>query len=99
MSSCVESGFEAQSAISAPPALSTRIKLAVSVVTCMHAAMRTPVNGCDFSKRARICASTGMLRSAHSMRLRPSAASDASAMSWRGSVAVTGEFTNVLLLG
>jgi len=31
--------------------------------------------------------------------LRPSAASEASAMSCFGIVAVTGEFTNVLLLG
>ena len=39
-SSCVESGFEAQSRTSAPPAFSVRARLAVSVVTCRHAEMR-----------------------------------------------------------
>ena len=65
----------------------------------MHAEIRTPANGCDFSKRSRIWARTGILRSAHSMRLRPSAASDASAMSCFGSVAVTGTFTKISLRG
>src|SRR5437762_1083095 len=37
-SSCVESGFDAQTTTSAPPALRVRIRFAVSVVTCRHAA-------------------------------------------------------------
>ena len=41
-SSWVESGLEAQSAGSAPPALSVRARLAVSAVTCRQAARRTP---------------------------------------------------------
>jgi hypothetical protein len=65
----------------------------------MQAAILTPVNGFDFSKRSRICARTGILRSAHSIFLRPSAASDASAISWRGSVDVTGEFMAFSLIG
>ena len=39
-SSCVESGFDAHSTTSAPPAFSVRMRFAVSVVTCRHAAMR-----------------------------------------------------------
>ena len=81
MSSCVERGFDAQSASSAPPAFSARIRLAVSVVTCIQAAIRIPVNGFSFSKRSLICANTGILRSAHSMRFFPSAANDALAIS------------------
>ena len=92
MSSCVDNGFDAHSAMSAPPAFRTRIKFAVSVVTCMHAAILTPANGCDFSNRSRICARTGMFRSAHSIFKRPAAANDASAMSCFGRVAVTGTF-------
>ncbi|CAB5063337.1 unannotated protein [freshwater metagenome] len=82
MSSCVESGFDAQSDNSAPPAARARIKFAVSVVTCMQAEMRIPVNGFSFSKRVRICASTGMFRSAHSILFLPSAARAKSATSY-----------------
>ena len=42
-SSCVDSGFAAQSATSAPPATSVRIRHAVSAVTCRHAASRDAV--------------------------------------------------------
>ena len=42
-SSCVLSGFDAQSAMSAPPSRSAIIRFAVSVVTCRHAPTRTPV--------------------------------------------------------
>ena len=49
-----EYGFEAQRASSAPPALRVRMRLAVSVVTCIHAENRMPLNGCSFSKRSRI---------------------------------------------
>ena len=39
-SSCVDSGFDAQSTTSAPPAFSVRARFAVSVVTCRHAEIR-----------------------------------------------------------
>jgi hypothetical protein len=39
-SSCVESGFDAQSTTSAPAAFSVRARFAVSVVTWRHAEMR-----------------------------------------------------------
>jgi hypothetical protein len=39
-SSCVDSGFDAQSTTSAPPALRVRARFAVSVVTCRQAEMR-----------------------------------------------------------
>ena len=84
VSSCVDSGLLAHSASSAPPACSARMRLAVSVVTCMQAAIRTPSNGRSFSNRSRIWRSTGIERSAHSMRALPCAARDGSAMSWRG---------------
>ena len=44
-SSCVESGLEATSTTSAPPALSVRTRFAVSVVTCRHADTRRPASG------------------------------------------------------
>ena len=94
VSSWVDNGFDAQSAISAPPALSAIIKFAVSVVTCMQAAIRVPANGFSFAKRSRICASTGMLRPAHSMRFFPSAASAGFAISLRMDVSTV---TAVLL--
>src|SRR6188472_3597006 len=37
--------------------------------------MRTPLSGCSRSKRSRIAASTGICRSAHSIRRTPSGAS------------------------
>src|SRR5215208_5782414 len=74
-SSCVDSGYDAQSTTSAPPAFSVRIRFAVSVVTCRHAATRWPASGCSRSKRSRIAVSTGICRSAHSMRRLPSPAS------------------------
>ena len=74
-SSCVLSGFDAQSAMSAPPSRSAIIRFAVSVVTCRHAAMRSPFSGFSFAKRARICSVTGISRAAHSMRRTPSSAS------------------------
>src|SRR5690606_22028020 len=80
-SSWVLSGLDAASATSAPPVFSVRMRLAVSVVTCMHAAMRTPASGLVFSHSARMSASTGMFSSAHSMRRRPAAARDLSLQS------------------
>ncbi len=58
------------------------MRLAVSVVTCMHAPTRTPASGCSFSNRARMVSSTGMRLAAHSIRRRPLPASAMSAMSW-----------------
>ena len=78
VSSWVDSGLDAHSVTSAPPATSTRMRLAVSVVTCMQAPMRTPSSGRSSAKRSRILASTGMSRSAHRMRARPASASDRS---------------------
>src|SRR5919109_533243 len=74
-SSCVDSGFEAQSTTSAPPAFSVRARFAVSVVTWRQAEIRYPASGCSRSRRSRIAASTGIWRSAHSMRRTPSGAS------------------------
>jgi hypothetical protein len=50
----------------------------VSVVTWRHAAMRWPLKGFSFSKRARISRSTGICPSAHSMRALPLGASERS---------------------
>src|SRR5207247_1481169 len=66
---------------SAPPALSVRARFAVSVVTCRHAATRVPRSGRSLANRARIVRSTGMLRSDHSMRMRPCRAS-ARSLTW-----------------
>src|SRR6059058_1094904 len=87
-SSCVESGFEAQRTTSAPPAWSVRMRFAVSVVTWRQAEMRWPASGCSLSNRSRIAASTGICRSAHSMRRTPSGASAMSFTSWRFVVAI-----------
>src|SRR5690242_16617352 len=73
-SSCVESGLDAQSVTSAPPAWRVVIRLAVSVVTCKQAPMRTPFRGFCLAKRALIEARTGISRLAHSIRLSPSLA-------------------------
>ncbi len=74
VSSWVDSGLEAHSVTFAPEAESARMRFAVSVVTCMQAPMRTPSKGFSRSKRSRMDASTGMSRSAHRMRARPSSA-------------------------
>src|SRR5271170_5604882 len=74
-SSCVESGLLAQQTTSAPPALSARSRLAVSQVICRHAPSRWPFKGSSLPKRSRIIRSTGICRSAHSIRLRPASAS------------------------
>src|SRR5262249_27888238 len=72
--SLVESGFEAQSAMSAQPALRVIIRLAVSEVTCRQALTRMPCRGRSVSKRFRITSSTGISRAAHSMRSSPALA-------------------------
>src|SRR2546427_4634849 len=74
-SSWVESGFEAQSAISAPPSFSVSMRFAVSVVTCRQAAIRFPLSGRSRANRARIWRSTGISRSDHSIRFTPCSAS------------------------
>jgi hypothetical protein len=78
VSSCVDSGFEAQSATWAPPALSVIMSTAVSVVTCRHAPSRTPFSGCSLVKRSRTCRSTGIDCSAHSILSLPAWASERS---------------------
>src|SRR5487761_1222917 len=69
--SLVESGFEAQSTTSAPPALSVSIRFAVSLVTWRHAASFSPLSGCSLVNRARIKLKTGISRAAQSMRSWP----------------------------
>src|SRR2546421_16019 len=69
--SLVESGLDAHSAMSAPPALRVSIRLAVSLVTCRHAARRRSFNGCSLVKRSRIRLSTGISRAAQSTRSWP----------------------------
>src|SRR2546426_8211054 len=75
VSSWVESGFDAQSATWAPPALSVSMSTAVSVVTCRQAPSRSPLSGCSRANRSLTCRSTGIDCSAHSIFSRPSAAS------------------------
>src|SRR3954465_6981246 len=98
-SSCVESGFEAQSTTSAPPSLSVRIRFAVSLVTWRQAETRYPTSGCSAAKRSRIAASTGICRSAHSMRLTPSGASARSLTSERLVVATGGSLVRRFRFG
>ena len=69
-SSWVESGFDAASSTSAPPASSARTRLAVSAVTCRHAATRRPLSGFFFANRSPIERTTGIWPAAHSMRSR-----------------------------
>src|SRR6266498_1827910 len=81
-SSWVDSGLEAQSATFAPPAASTCISAAVSVVTWRQAATRTPLSGFSFANRAPMERSTGMSFLAHSTRSLPAAASFGSLTSY-----------------
>src|SRR4030095_4574317 len=82
VSSWVESGWEAQRAICAPPALRVSISTAVSVVTCRHAPRRMPLSGCSCVKRSRTWRSTAIDCSAHSIRSFPSAARERFLTSW-----------------
>src|SRR6267143_5285019 len=70
-SSCVLSGFEAQSVMSAPPACRVCIRWAVSLVTWRQAETRTPLSGFCLRNRSSMLASTGMDREAHSIRPLP----------------------------
>ncbi|OGP79140.1 MAG: hypothetical protein A2Z26_07300 [Deltaproteobacteria bacterium RBG_16_66_15] len=74
-SSCVERGLEAHRETFAPPAASTCMSAAVSVVTWRHAAIRTPFSGFSFANRVPMDRSTGMSFLAHSTRFFPAAAS------------------------
>src|SRR5690554_6111811 len=47
------------------------MRLAVSVVTCRQAEMRTPTSGCVLMNSLRMVCSTGMDWNAHSMRRLP----------------------------
>src|SRR3954454_13447505 len=80
-SSCVESGFEAQSATDAPPAFSVLTRFAVSAVTCSDAAIRTPFSG--FSRANRSCTwrRTGICSSAQAILPSPAEAREGSLMS------------------
>src|SRR5512141_1990095 len=81
-SSCVDRGLEAHRAIFAPPAASTCMSAAVSVVTWRQAAIRTPLSGFSFANRSPMVRSTGMSFLAHSTRFLPAAASFGSLMSY-----------------
>ena len=80
-SSWVDRGFDAISVASAPPACSVRARFAVSVVICAQATSFTPSNGFSDSNRSRISRSTGISRSAHSIRCLPCGARLMSLMS------------------
>ena len=64
MSSWVDSGLDAARRTAAPPALSSRTSIAVSAVTCRHAAMVSPAKGCWLANRSMSPASSGMARCA-----------------------------------
>ena len=74
-SSWVDSGFEAQSATSAPPAAASASGWRSRSSRAGTRAIRMPSSGRSFSNRSRISASTGISAPAHSMRSRPAAAS------------------------
>ena len=80
-----KAAVDAHSATDAPPAFRVRARFAVSVVTCRHAARRSPASGFSRSNRSRISRRTGISRSAHSMRRLPSAARLRSTTSCPGS--------------
>src|SRR5215217_5314791 len=80
-SSCVSSGLAAHRATSAPPAISVRTRLAVSVVTCRQTPTRSPANGRSRANRSRIERSTGICASAHAIRASPASARPRSATS------------------
>src|SRR5215469_10278242 len=75
MSSCVESGFEAQRTTSAPPSRRQIARFAVSAVTCRQAEMRTPFRGWFLMNSLRMICRTFIDWLAHSMRFLPRSAS------------------------
>jgi hypothetical protein len=80
-SSWVLKGLEAQSTTSAPPALRTSARLAVSVVMCRQADTRMPCKGFSLAKRSFISFKTGISCPAHSVLSFPFSASFLSLMS------------------
>ncbi len=80
-SSWTDSGLAEHRATRAPPAPSVRTRLAVSAVTCRHAASAMPSSGRSRSNRVRSCESTGICSRAHPIRASPSSASERSATS------------------
>src|SRR5262249_28904251 len=96
-SSWVESGFDPHRNTCAPPACSVRARFAVSVVTCRQAEIRRPLSGRSFANRERIARSTGMWRSAHSIRALPSFASFMSFTSPAVAVATATPFVDEVL--
>src|SRR4030043_178242 len=73
-SSCVDRGLEAHRAPFAPPAASTCMSAAVSVVTWRQAAIRTPLSGFSFANPAPVERGPGLSFLAHSTRFFPAAA-------------------------
>src|SRR5713226_2021553 len=71
----VESGLEAHSTRSAPPACRVRARLAVSFVTCRQAEIRWPLDGWSAANRSRIWPRTGISWAAQAMVRAPSGAS------------------------
>src|SRR5690242_7905817 len=88
MSSCVESGLDAQSATSAPPSRKVMARFAVSAVTWRQAAMRMPFSGWFLMNSLRMDCSTFMDWFAHSRRFLPMSASSMLLMSQGTVVAV-----------
>src|SRR5829696_2672113 len=70
-SACVANGFEAHSATAAPPASSTRTRLAVSDVTCRQAPTTRLSSGRSRANRSPIERSTGIWPAAQSIRASP----------------------------
>src|SRR5579862_1065063 len=89
MSSCVESGLEAQSTTEAPPSRRVIIRLAVSLVTCRQAETRMPASGWVLMNCLRMVCSTGIDWNAHSVRRFPTSASEMSLMSQATCVCVS----------
>src|SRR5581483_4390154 len=86
-SSWTEIGLAEQSATDAPPASSVHIRLAVSGVTCRHAAIPSDASGRSAAKRSRTCLRTGICSVAQAIRSAPAGARLRSATSCGGSAA------------
>src|SRR5499425_2057646 len=81
ISSCVDSGFDAQSTTSAPPSRRQMARFAVSAVTCRQAEMRIPFSGWFLMNSFRMICRTFIDWFAHSMRSLPRSASSMFLMS------------------
>ena len=73
-SSCVDSGFEPVTYISAPPISSTRQRYAVLASRCTDSAIFIPANGRVRVNSSPMPRSTGMLRSTHFIFISPEGA-------------------------